>query len=96
MCYRIAGISYQALKAYFRGLIFVIYPEHIITVAYNSDFHGLIFRFGGLAVTKIKSNESFMLYGMFCDKRKTLNFCGLARILLFAQKGLFCNSDQHF
>ncbi len=35
---------YQALKAYFRGIFFVIRPEHII-VAY---YRGLIFRFGAL------------------------------------------------
>ncbi len=40
--YRIAGklifvglnFCYQALKSYFRGLIFVVCPEHFITIAY--------------------------------------------------------------
>ncbi len=52
-------VRYHALKAYFRGLIFVIPAEHIIIVAYN---YGLIFRFGALSVTKIKPNEIFPWY----------------------------------
>ncbi len=39
------NFRYQAMKAYFRGLIFVLCPEHIIIVA---------FRFGGL---RNKNNE---------------------------------------
>ncbi len=53
------NVRYQALKAYFRGLIFVVYPEHVIIVAYYprllfecTYFRGSIFRFGAL------SNES--------------------------------------
>ncbi len=48
---------YQALKAYFRGLI--VCPEHVIIVAYCLDFRGLIFLFLGLFVTK--HNEYFPL-----------------------------------
>ncbi len=36
----------QALKAYFRGLIFIVCHEHIIIVAYYLDFRGLIFVLG--------------------------------------------------
>ncbi len=56
----------QALKAYFRGLIFVyLCPEHVIIVAYLLNFRGLIFVFG-LSITKIKPNENFPLYGNYC------------------------------
>ncbi len=44
---------YQALNAYFRGLIFVVCLEHVIIVAYCLDFRGLIFILG-LSVMKIK------------------------------------------
>ncbi len=33
---------------YFRGLVFVLWPEHIIAVAYCIDFRGLIFLFWAL------------------------------------------------
>ncbi len=55
--YRIAGkfrwvnFRYQALKVYFRGLIFVVCSEHVI-IAYYLDFRRLNFRFLGLSVTK--------------------------------------------
>ncbi len=74
--YRIAGnfvglnFRYQVLKAYFRGLIFVVCPEHIIVVAYCPrllfkclDFRGEFFVWR-LFVTKIKPNEIFPLYGI--------------------------------
>ncbi len=32
------NFRYQALKAYVRGLIFVVCPEHVIIVAYCLDF----------------------------------------------------------
>ncbi len=51
------NFRYQALKAYFRGIIFV--PEHFIIVAYYLAFRGLFFRFG-LSVMKI-TNENFPL-----------------------------------
>ncbi len=68
--YRIAGnfifVIMQALKAYFRGLIFIVCPEHVITVAYCpcgyysnvQIFVGLL----GLSVTKIKLKENVPVY----------------------------------
>ncbi len=54
---------YQAVKEYFRGLICIVCPEHVITVAYCLDFRGLMFRFGAfrMKITKIKPNENFPL-----------------------------------
>ncbi len=56
----VLNFRYQALKAYFRGLIFVVCPEHVIIVAYYNylDFRGLIFRFEAL---HNENNENFPL-----------------------------------
>ncbi len=51
--YRIAEtFRYQALKAYFCGLIFIVCPEHVIVVAYCLVGSFFIW---GLSVLKIKS-----------------------------------------
>ncbi len=62
------GIS---LKAYFRGLIFVVCPEHIIIVAYCLDFCAEFFVLG-LSVTKISryvvfENVHFYLFSLVCS-----------------------------
>ncbi len=58
--------SYQALKAYFRSLIF---PEHviiiIIIISLLSRFSWANFSFLGLSVTKIKPDKNFPLYGIY-------------------------------
>ncbi len=38
---------YEALKAYFRSLIFVVCPEHIITVAYYLRYNSNVWIFVG-------------------------------------------------
>ncbi len=49
------NFCYQALKAYICGLTFVVYPEHVIIVAYCVDFRRLIVCFG---VLRNKNNEN--------------------------------------
>ncbi len=72
--YRIAGnfvglsFRYQALKAYFLGLIFVMRPEHIfiiIIVAYYEDFRGLIFCFEALR-NENKTQQKFPTIRYVC------------------------------
>ncbi len=60
------------IKAYFRGLIFVVCPEHVIIVAYClqllfqcSDFHGLIFHFGALRNENKTQRKSLVSYTVF-------------------------------
>ncbi len=71
----------MALKAYFRGLIFVVCPELVIIVPYYLDFRGLIFRLG-LSITKIScyimviTQSSFMV--MVLKLFATFEFSSLA------------------
>ncbi len=58
------NFRYQALKVYFRGIIFVVCPEHVIIVAYcprllfKCTDSWLIFHFGALR----SKNKPFLLY----------------------------------
>ncbi len=42
------NFRYQALNAYFRGLIFIVYPEHVIIVAYYPRLYSNVTNFRGV------------------------------------------------
>ncbi len=52
-------VALPGLESVFSGLIFIVYPEHVIIVDYCLDFRGLFFF--TLRVTKIKPSENFLL-----------------------------------
>ncbi len=58
------NFRYQALEAYFRGLIFAVGLEHVIIVAYYLDFCGLNFHLGALR-NENKTQRNFpLLHGL--------------------------------
>ncbi len=57
------SFCYQAMKAYFCGLIYVVCSEHVIIVAYYLDICGFVkLMLSVMKITKQKCNVP--LYGM--------------------------------